>query len=442
MTIYLGTIDKGADGKTLLYDAINAKLNITIDQTQYDFSLPERVTTPSPSHNTIIYIGPKGHIGSYGVKAVLYNRIHVSELGTIEVYWNTETKLSELLPKINAKYGILVTVDDIYDENLPTKPSGQTTIQVNLKFKKGSIIFYGEEKINLGTKDPTTGSVVFPSAGQLIHSFCDNGDKKGVFTDGNGAGVVKLIQASSPDCQITAPAQPPNNRLNLKSTLIISRTHYTDRAGITHASTQTGEGPGYAFVAFKLTQALQEDVQLKVDITYDNAESADIQECLISYGSSMPLPITLPATITVPKGQTDFTLKFRYKEDSITEGIESFNITVSKLPDDEKITNTDPLTVKFYIADASTGSNYPASGTVLETRCEGTTKVTKVADGAGGHTSTREEKSRDCGYSPPAKGTILSTRCEGTTQIDTVADGNDGSEEKRTENSAKCGYTG
>ena len=26
MTIYLGTIDKGADGKTLLYDAINAKL--------------------------------------------------------------------------------------------------------------------------------------------------------------------------------------------------------------------------------------------------------------------------------------------------------------------------------------------------------------------------------------------------------------------------------
>ena len=152
MTIYLGTIDKGADGKTLLYDAINAKLNITIDQTQYDFSLPERVTTPSPSHNTIIYIGPKGHVGAYGVKAVLYNRIHVSELGTIEVYWNNETKISELLPKINGKYGILITVDDIYDENLPTKPSGQTTIQVNLKFKKGSIIFYGEEKINLALK--------------------------------------------------------------------------------------------------------------------------------------------------------------------------------------------------------------------------------------------------------------------------------------------------
>ena len=442
MTIYLGTIDKGADGKTLLYDAINAKLNITIDQTQYDFSLPERITTPSPSHNTIIYIGPKAHVGSYGVKAVLYNRIHVSELGTIEVYWGTETKLSELLPKINAKYGILVTVDDIYDENLPTKQPGQATIQVNLKFKKNSIIFYGEEKINLGTKDPATGAVVFPSAGQLIHSFCDNGDKKGVFTDGNGQGVVKLIEASSPDCQITAPAQPPNNRLNLKSTLMITRTHYTDRAGITHASTQTGEGTDYAFVAFKLTQALQEDVNLKVDITYDNAESADIEESLISYGSSVPLPITLPATITVPKGQTDFTLKFRYKEDSITEGIESFNITVSKLPDDERITNTDPLTVKFYIADASTGNNYPASGTVIETRCEGTTKVTKIADGAGGHTSTREEKSRDCGYSPPAKGTILTTRCEGTTQIDTVADGNDGSEEKRTENSAKCGYTG
>ena len=189
---------------------------------------------------------------------------------------NTETKLSELLPKINAKYGILVTVDDIYGESLPAKPPGQATIQVNLKFKKNSIIFYGEEKINLGTKDPATSAVVFPSARQLIHSFCDNGDKKGVFTDGNGSGVVKLIQASSPDCQITAPAQPPNNKLNLKSTLIISRTHYTDRAGITHASTQTGEGPGYAFVAFKLTQALRDDVQLKVNITYDAVDRKSV----------------------------------------------------------------------------------------------------------------------------------------------------------------------
>ena len=434
----LGTIDIGGDGKEILLEAIKRKYNYNLDKNDVAFSDPELVTTPSPTHNSFIYIGPKAESGYYGIKKIYYNRIHVSELGRIRIAKGTATKVSELLPAINLKYGILVKNEDIFDEVLPTLGPGQTEIDVTFKFRDTSIVFYGGSKITLGANDPgQSGGNTFPPAGELLHTFCDGVDKKGVYTDGMGRAEIKLISANSSDCGYN-----PNNAIGVKSQLLIAGTHYTDQAGLTHTSLNMGEGSGWAFASFRLTKALSESVKLKAQVTYNEASDADIEASEVSIGGGNFSSISFPSDITIPAGQTEFTVRFKYKEDHITEGDESFNLSLSKYPQDSKITNTDPLIIKFVIEDTSKAPIvHPAAGTVIGTKCSTGNLYEMVADGIGGSTDRLKEKdSPVCLSKGKAAGVVIKTACDGTTQKQWITDGYDGFIITQTPNSSQCGY--
>ena len=161
MATTLGTVDAGGDGKQVLLAALNYKLGTTFTLDDFEFSAPEAVAIPSPTHNTMIRFGPLAHSGYYGIKKIYYNRIHVTELGIIRVVKGTATRVSHLLGKINEKYGILVTELDIYDAVLPDLPVGQTETEVNFDFRPTSVAFYGGTRIALGFNDP---GIIDPSA--------------------------------------------------------------------------------------------------------------------------------------------------------------------------------------------------------------------------------------------------------------------------------------
>ena len=158
--IYLGTIDGGGDGKVLLLAAINRALNKNWTLNDFDFGEPEAVSVSSPTHNTVIPFGPKLTSGGVGVRKVYYNRIHATELGNIIVPWDNEMFIKDLLPKINAKYGVLIQESDIIDDVVPSPPPGQSNVQVNLSFSATSIIFYSSTQIQVGLNDPTGDTVV------------------------------------------------------------------------------------------------------------------------------------------------------------------------------------------------------------------------------------------------------------------------------------------
>lgn len=153
-TIYLGTIDGGGDGKTLLLAALNAKLGTNYKIEDFDFGIPEAVQIIEPTHNSKIQLGPKMSSGYYGVRTVFYNRIHASELGKIIVPYAGEQFVSALLPQINDKYGILIQPSDIIDKPIPA-PTTSNQVEVNLEFAAGSIIYYSSTFIQVGQNDPT-----------------------------------------------------------------------------------------------------------------------------------------------------------------------------------------------------------------------------------------------------------------------------------------------
>lgn len=175
--IYLGTIDAGGDGKTLLLAAINRATNSNYQMVDFGFGVPEPVTNvPAPSHNTMVTFGPTLASGYYGVRRVFYNRIHASELGNIVVEYTGEQTLHEILPKINTKYGVLITPEDVVDVQINAIVGQQ--VAIDLEFRPESIIFYSSTQIQIGTNDPvgdTAPDVPYvPATTLLFNGSVDN----------------------------------------------------------------------------------------------------------------------------------------------------------------------------------------------------------------------------------------------------------------------------
>lgn len=155
--IILGT-DIGGDGQLALLAGVNAALGLSLTLNDVLFEAPELVSTPSPMRNSVIKMVPKAESGLYGVRRVFYNRIHVSELGVISVPRASAVNVSDLLVDISYKYGILITVDDIFDAPLPAPSPGVTSVEINFNFRPTSVIYYGDTKIILGNNDPSGGN--------------------------------------------------------------------------------------------------------------------------------------------------------------------------------------------------------------------------------------------------------------------------------------------
>ena len=169
--IHLGTINGTGDGKELLLAAINRKTGRNYTLRDFEFGEPTTITNvPTPTHNTSIKFGPKLDSGYYGVRTIFYNRIHASDLGSIIVPYDGETRLHQLLDKINEKYGILITQDDVEDVVMQGVVGSQ--VSVPLAFKPASLIYYSSTQIQLGTNDPTGDtSLIMPFDPKVVMFF-------------------------------------------------------------------------------------------------------------------------------------------------------------------------------------------------------------------------------------------------------------------------------
>jgi hypothetical protein len=151
----VGTYDYGASNKQNLLVAINAANNTNYTLDDYDFTDPERVTIPSPTYNSKIRLGPKAATGMIGFKVIYYNRIHASEIGPLKITWQNEEFLTELLPRLSEKYGIALTVDDVYEQRLVPPVAPETEVSITLNFKDTSVAYYGGTAIVLGATGGT-----------------------------------------------------------------------------------------------------------------------------------------------------------------------------------------------------------------------------------------------------------------------------------------------
>lgn len=150
----IGTYDIGASNKLNLLAAINAQNATSYTIEEYDFTEPKRVTTPLPTYNSSIKLGPRAATGKIGFKTIYYNRIHASDIGTLTITWQNELFLSEMLPRLSEKYGISLTTDDVFEQRIIPPVSPETQVNITLNFRDSSIAYYGSSVIVLGNNDP------------------------------------------------------------------------------------------------------------------------------------------------------------------------------------------------------------------------------------------------------------------------------------------------
>lgn len=84
--------------------------------------------------------------------------------------------------------------------------------------------------------------------------------------------------------------------------------------------------------------------------------------------------------------------------------------------------------------------NHPAQGTVVGTSCDNYTLVETIANGNGGSTTRRTERSAECGWDPTPAGTLSEESCDGYTLVSVYHDGEYGFYEERAEESEQCGW--
>lgn len=132
-------------GEEVLLAIINEQETTNVLITDVTFGTPQRATGALPVRNTFVKVTPRVESGLYGIKTLWYNRIHKSELGTITIDRDVHTTYSQLLPAINTKYGLYLTVADIIDGPLPSLQVGE--IEVDLPINPSSLSFYSGDII-------------------------------------------------------------------------------------------------------------------------------------------------------------------------------------------------------------------------------------------------------------------------------------------------------
>jgi hypothetical protein len=139
-----------------LFDYINLTATVVLDYNDFNLTIPQPYSKIGVKANTKIIISPKTNAVYYNSKDIYYYRMGFSEIfstGLIEVLPDTEAKLSDLIPKINLAFGINLTADDYYDQDLPLyDPTGSVNTHVTIVAKETSLLFFGSYNLVLGSR--------------------------------------------------------------------------------------------------------------------------------------------------------------------------------------------------------------------------------------------------------------------------------------------------
>lgn len=143
----------------ILMDAVNYENQTSYDYQDFLFGEPTPASLTNTDVNTVIRITPKAGLLYYNSRDFYYTRMDIGEIYTqskmpIEVA--DRVLLSQLIPEINAYYGINLQPGDYVDQTLPVEDPmnpGETLV-VALQISASSILFQGVAFIELNQPAP------------------------------------------------------------------------------------------------------------------------------------------------------------------------------------------------------------------------------------------------------------------------------------------------
>lgn len=148
-------LDIQANQLDILLQQVNIENNTELLADDFLFSPPRTAELLFSDINTAVTITPKVTSGYYGSKDVYYKRLNVTDIITnknIYIARGTAVKLSGLIPQINTKYGINLTINDYLDVDLPAIDplDPDAVFSVVLKTTDTSYLFIGTVLVIVG----------------------------------------------------------------------------------------------------------------------------------------------------------------------------------------------------------------------------------------------------------------------------------------------------
>ena len=187
-----------------LVNLYNKRMKLDLKPDDVDFSTPIRAQ-PGQPYNTLVTISPKTHVMAIGNCKVAYNRVHVSRLGVISVDRGDAVTMHDLLQKIQDKYDLVLTQEDVEDTVID--PFLQGTIVLSIQFKPTSVMYYGGAEIFTPTYPAPVPASVWESiapAGTVISEYCYGEDRMVSKHDGQGGFYNEVVLMNSPLCGFDA----------------------------------------------------------------------------------------------------------------------------------------------------------------------------------------------------------------------------------------------
>lgn len=140
----------------LLFDDINLANSTNYNYKEFTVSPPQPYSKLGVKANTVINVTPTIIGRYYGNKNIYYYRMNLAEVldsNSVEIIQTSETKLSELIPKINEAFGINLTSDDYYEQTIAAyDPNSSTATRVTVMAKETSYLFYGSFSLIIGAR--------------------------------------------------------------------------------------------------------------------------------------------------------------------------------------------------------------------------------------------------------------------------------------------------
>lgn len=149
--------------KQIIIDMVNAKSQFALTPDLIDFGLPV-AGAQGDAKNTTLTLTAKTGSGYKNAKTIKYNRL---DFATIVATANSTftkgdaTKLSDLIPEINARYNLNIQAEDYEDVTLPEfTGTPNEEHKVNLTALADSLIFIGVAEITIHGNDLDLATVI------------------------------------------------------------------------------------------------------------------------------------------------------------------------------------------------------------------------------------------------------------------------------------------
>ena len=148
--------------KQIIVDLINYDNDTNLVEELLTFGIPVVTTTPFNTSLVVSSVPDSNYIGSVTLK---YDRIDIATLlgsKSINIPVGSSTKVSELIPTINDRFGINLTPDDYVDRDLPTLALNDVNEikSFNITISPNSLIFIKELNLYAVSSEILLSSVI------------------------------------------------------------------------------------------------------------------------------------------------------------------------------------------------------------------------------------------------------------------------------------------